>query len=65
MEGRILQLYRKDVEKIFKAGVGREIPDNGGEKGRELANVAIVDNNPRRPGCTNEKKKIQEEDETQ
>lgn len=33
MEGRILQLYREDVEKIFKAGVGREIPDNGGGKG--------------------------------
>lgn len=31
MEGRILQLYREDVEKIFKAGVGREIPDNGGK----------------------------------
>lgn len=36
-----------------------------GGKGQEMVNVAIVDNNPRRPGCTNEKKKIQETDETQ
>lgn len=37
----------------------------GGEKGRELVNVPRAYNNSRRPGCTNEKEKIQEKDETQ
>jgi hypothetical protein len=57
-------IYRRCGEDIQSRSRTTDSGQWGG-RGRELVDVAIVDNNPRRPGCTNGKEKIQEKDETQ